>query len=191
MSTGKIRQWFPLLLAGLALLSVAAKPADWGPDTGSIRGAVYLDLNRNGAYDVGEPGVGGVWFTASCGGLTVHYYSEPRVTDEYGNTYATGTYGPVLSRCDWVVEMQVPEGYMATTPVQQTVSLPGPERGSAFAYFGLYLSTGLPPAGMDGGSFLGTAALFGGGMLGVAVALGLAARRKRLKLLLRTGCFKA
>ncbi len=179
MSTGKIRQWVPLILAVLALLSVAARPADWGPDTGSIRGAVYLDLNRNGAYDVGEPGVGGVWFAASCGDLTVHYYSEPRVTDEYGNTFATGTYGPVLSRCDWVVEMQVPEGYMATTPVQQTVSLPGPERGSAFAYFGLYSSTGLPPAGMDGGSFLGTGALFGGGMLGVAVALGLVARRKR------------
>jgi hypothetical protein len=165
------------VLALLLLLSVAARPAF---EQAPMGGMVFLDQNRNGQLDEGEPGIGGVNFTANCNDETIiHFYSEPRTVDQFGNVFATGTYGPVLSPCDWVVTIQVPDGYTATTPTQQVVTMLGPNRGSALVYFGLYGGpASLPDTGMVQDPFLvGAAAFLGVEILGAAV-LGLIDRRR-------------
>jgi len=174
------RKWLVWVLAGLVLFSVAAKPADVGITQAPLGGMVFLDANRNGALDEGELGIGDVNMTANCNNETVvDFYSEPRTVDRYGNTFATGTFGPVLTECDWVVTLEVPEGYVATTETEQVITMLGPDRGSAKVYFGLYKGGTLPHTGMREDAFLPVAAGVLGVMLLVAVGLGLAARAKR------------
>ncbi len=177
------RRWLVVLLAGLVLVSIAAKPADEGGQTQApMGGMVYLDVNRNGALDEGEPGVGNVNLEANCNNETiVEFYSEPRTVDAYGNTFATGTYGPVLTECDWVVTMEVPEGYVATTATEQVAEMLGPDRGSAKVYFGLYKGSTLPSTGMQDDTFLMVAASVFGVIVLIALGLGVVARLRRNK----------
>ncbi len=174
----------------LALFSVAAARAEWGPDEGTIRGAAFLDMNRNGKMDAGEKGVGWVYFTISQGTYSHTYYSEWREKDEAGNTYATGYYGPApLKKGWWQITYNVPDGYVATTPTTLGVNVPGKDGGHvAYAYLGLYPSRSgsaktvaatLPAAGMLLDPIvLGSLAFLGLGGL-TSVGLGLRARRKQ------------
>jgi len=187
--TRKIRYLSVLLICVLSLFSVSAIRAEYGPEEGSIRGAAFLDSNRNGVMDPGEEGVGWVYFTISNGEYSHLYHSEWQTTDKAGNSYATGYFGPApLNKGWWKVTFHVPEGYVATTPTEQTVNVPGSEGGHiAEIYLGLYPTTGgvaggvsvLPRTGATVNPIvLGSLALLGVGSL-VALGLGLSARRKR------------
>jgi len=164
-------------------LSIAAHPA-YGENEGSIRGAAFLDMNRNGVQDPDEKGVGWVYFTISQGDYSETYFSEWRTTDSAGNEYATGTFGPApLKSGTWTVTFNVPEGYAATTPVQQNVYVPS--KGIGEVYLGLYPGAGtlsgasvLPASGFEQAGLLLamlTVTTVGGGS---AVALGLMHRRE-------------
>ena len=190
----KHKAWAVVRLTVLALLTVAAKPAqDWPPGTAILHGFVFHDLNGdgkwnhpngNGAFDPAkpatwEPGFGGVNFTASCGDFAITGYSEPRTVDAYGNVFATGDFGPVLSPCEWTVTLHVPKGYVATTPVQQKAVIPD-QGGTAFPAVLFGLAGGhLPKTGAVAQPLLlGAGILFGAEML-IASAAGLLARRRR------------
>ncbi|OQA16069.1 MAG: hypothetical protein BWY63_02793 [Chloroflexi bacterium ADurb.Bin360] len=183
-----------LVLVLLALASLAARPAqDWPPGTAILHGFVFHDLNGDGKWnhpngngvfdpakpDKWEPGFGGVHFTASCGDFSVVGYSEPRSVDAYGHVFATGDFGPVLTPCDWTVTLHVPEGYVATTPIQQKALIPD-AGGTAFpaVLFGLTGGT-LPKTGAVAQPFLlGVALVFGSEML-LATVAGYFERRRR------------
>ncbi len=140
---------------------------------GSIRGAVFLDANRNGVMDEGEEGIGGVYFTISQSEYSHTFYSEKRVEDEAGNKYATGYFGPsALPGGLWKITLHVPEGYVATVPVEQVVDVPA--IGYVTANLGLYPTSGaagtgralLPSTGlMRNGLLLPILVLIGAGLL--------------------------
>ncbi len=179
-----LRRWWLLGTAVLLLLSVAAVLPQSGQDEGTIRGAVFLDTNRNGVMDPDEQGVGGVYFTVSAGEYSHQYHTETRSRDEAGNTYATGTYGPIpLPRGNWRVTYHVPEGYVATTATQFDVYVPGSEGNNvAWAYLGLVRGRGtrstLPQAGLLEQPVLqGLLGLFAVAAVGT-IGLGLLARKR-------------
>ncbi|HOU14213.1 MAG TPA: SdrD B-like domain-containing protein [Anaerolineae bacterium] len=139
------------IVVALCALSVfsAAVRAEYGPNEGTIRGAAFIDSNRNGKMDANEKGLGWVYFTISNGSYSHTYFSEWQTTDSVGNTYATGTFGPTpLAKGGWKVTFHVPQGYVATTPTERVVYVPGAEGGHvAYVYMGFY-----PKAGAAGGS---------------------------------------
>ncbi len=104
------------------------------------------------------------------------------------NTYATGTYGPAtLPMGWWKITYHVPQGYVATTPTEISVNVPGKDGGRvAYAYLGLYptrstqtVARVLPTAGaIIDPVVIGMLAFLGLGSLG-AVGLGIKARRKK------------
>lgn len=176
-----------ILIACVALSSLFAPVvlADYGPDEGTIRGAAFVDNNKNGTMDDGEQGLGWVYFTISNGSYSHTYYSQWQTVDEAGNTHATGTFGPApLPKGGWKVKLHVPEGYVATTPIEQIVYVPGAEGGHvAYVYMGLY-----PTKGAGGGGALpvsgvsSNAALFGALAalaVGAVIAGGLGALERR------------
>jgi len=161
---------------------VFQSPTAW--PNGTIRGAAFMDSNRNGKMDPGENGIGGVYFTVSQGDYSHTYYSEKRTEDEAGNKYATGYYGPVLTPGNWIVTLHVPPGYVATVPVEQEVFVA--EAGWIELNLGLYSASGaaasgaalLPATGLGrNGLILTTLIVLGIGVL-VAVALGVASRAR-------------
>ena len=172
-----------LLLCALSVFSIAAGHA-YGPGEGTIRGAAFVDSNRNGKMDANEKGLGGVYFTVSNGEYSHTYYSENRTVDEFGNTYATGTYGPApLPNGGWRVKFHIPQGYVATTPAERVVNVP--ETGQVtYVYMGLYPTKGvpgaggiLPPSGMaDTHALMGALVLF---LIGSVFSLGLGIVRRR------------
>ncbi len=188
------RWWWALLLAVLALGAAAARPAqDWPPGTAVLHGFVFHDLNGDGKWnhpngngpfdpikpDKWEPGFGGVHFTARCGDFSVTGYSEPRSVDAYGHVFATGDFGPVLSPCEWVVELHVPKGYVATTPVKQLAVIPD-AGGTAFPAVLFGLAGGrLPKTGAVEQPFLLGAGLFLGGEILAAAIAGMLVRWRR------------
>jgi hypothetical protein len=182
-SAGKASRGVILVLVMLSLFSIAAAPA-YGPGEGTIRGAAFVDSNRNGKMDANEKGLGGVYFTVSNGEYSHTYYSENRTVDEFGHTYATGTFGPApLPYGGWRVRFHVPPGYVATTPVETVVQVPQVEQ-VAYVYMGLYPTRGapgsgglLPPGGMQEAPALwGALALF---VLGSVFSTGLGIMRRR------------
>ncbi|MBN2006878.1 MAG: hypothetical protein JXA21_26225 [Anaerolineae bacterium] len=138
---------FGLILVVTLLMSLflaSAVQADaWGDNEGSLRGATYLDENRNGKMDPGEKGVGWVYFTISQGDYSHTYYSEWR-EQQNGHDYATGYFGPApIPAGFWKVQFHVPEGYRATTPTEVGVVVPGHEGGHiAYVYLGLVKGSG-------------------------------------------------
>ena len=183
----KIRWLTVIMVCLLCLLMAGTVSAEWGPDEGTIRGAAFLDSNKNGVMDEGEKGIGWVYFTISRDDYSHTYYSEWRETGEAGETYATGTYGPApLPKGWWKITYHVPEGYVATTPTEISVNVPGKDGGHvAEAYLGLYpsgsnqtVSGVLPQAGaiIDPVAY-GALSFLSIGSLG-ALGLGLKARRK-------------
>jgi hypothetical protein len=80
---------------------------------GTIRGLVFVDENRNGVYDEGEKGYQGAG---------IHFYVEGReVVNPSLKTGDDGTYGLVQAEWgDWMVSVDVPEGYVPTSPASQT-----------------------------------------------------------------------
>lgn len=148
----KAQRGIILLLCVLSVFSVAAGHA-YGPGEGTIRGAAFVDSNRNGKMDANEKGLGWVYFTVSNGDYSHTYYSEWRTVDEAGNTYATGMFGPApLSAGGWRVKFHVPQGYIATTPVEQVIYVPGKAGGHvAYVYMGLYPTGRVAGAGAPGG----------------------------------------
>ena len=181
--SGKVQRGILLILCALSIFSIAAKPA-YGPGEGTIRGAVFVDANRNGKMDANEKGLGGVYFTVSNGDYSHTYYSENRTVDAFGNTYATGTYGPApLPNGGWRVKFYLPQGYVATTPAERVVNVP--ESGQVtYVYMGLYPTGGvpgaggiLPPSGMaDTRALAGALVLF---VIGSVFATGLGVARRR------------
>ena len=188
------RFWMTGLLAMLALLTVAAKPAeDWPPGMAILHGFVFHDLNSDGRWnhpngngpydrlnpDRWEPGLGGVMFSVVCEDLTAGFESVARIMDKEEDVFKTGDFGPVLPPCEWVVTMHIPEGYAPTTPVSQTVVMPA-AGGTTFpaVLFGL-TTTQLPRTGMVAHPFLRGAAVFVTLELGIAVGAGIHERRRR------------
>jgi len=183
MWSRKAQRGIILLICIFGILSIAAVHAGYGDDHGTIRGMVFLDSNRNGKLDAGEKGIGGVYFTISRGDYSHTYYSENRTVDEAGNTYATGTFGPApLPMGGWRVTFHVPRGYVATTPAEQVVYVPGKAGGHvAYVYMGLYTTTGVPRAlpvsGLENRHALaGALALF---LVGSVFSVGLGIARRR------------
>ncbi|MBN1876943.1 MAG: hypothetical protein JXA33_22165 [Anaerolineae bacterium] len=151
-----VQRWLMIGICLLSLFAISANKASFGENEGTIRGATFLDKNRNGKMDVGEEGVGWVYFTITQGEYSHTYYSEWRTTDEDGHTYATGTFGPApLPMGYWKVNFSVPQGYLATTPAEQTVYVPGRDGGHVgYVYMGLYPTSGrgagvLPSSGAN------------------------------------------
>jgi len=175
----KVQRGIILLLCALSVFSIAAGHA-YGPGEGTIRGAAFVDSNRNGKMDANEKGLGGVYFTVSNGEYSHIYYSENRTVDAFGNTYATGTYGPApLPNGGWRVKFHVPQGYIATTPVERVVHVP--ETGQVtYVYMGFYPTRGggiLPPSGLENTHALGGAlVLF---VIGSVFSIGLGVTRRR------------
>ena len=168
----------------LSLLFVVAVYAEYGADEGTIRGAAFLDSNRNGKMDDGEQGLGWVYFTISNGSYSHTYHSEWQTVDSAGRTHATGTFGPApLARGGWKVTLHVPEGYVATTPIEQVVYVPGAEGGHvAYVYLGLYSTKSraggiLPVSGVANNyALIGALVALG---IGAVVAGGLGALERR------------
>lgn len=80
-----------------------------GAPGGSIRGLVFLDNNKNGLREVGEPAVQNVYVTVYSSG---DWYYKFYTGDD-------GTYAPVaLETSYYAVELTVPAGYVATTPTR-------------------------------------------------------------------------
>ena len=79
---------------------------------GTIRGLVFVDENRNGIYDEGEDGYQGA---------KIHFFVEGReVVGPALLSGDDGTYGLVQAEWgDWMVSMDVPEGYVPTSPTAQ------------------------------------------------------------------------
>ena len=184
MWSRKVQRSIILLVCVLSALSIAATGFAYGGNEGTIRGAVFLDSNRNGKMDANEKGLGGVYFTVSNGEYSHTYYSENRTVDEFGNTYATGTYGPApLSNGGWRVKFYVPQGYVATTPTERVVNVP--ESGQVtYVYMGLYPTGGVPGAGgiLPLGGLENTHALTGALVLfaiGSVFSIGLGIARRR------------
>ena len=100
---------------------------------GSIHGWKWNDLNGDGVYDPGEPGVPGVMITITdmsnnpvWTGTTVE--DDPNTDgDEAGWFWAEG-----LTPGDYIVTEEVPNGWMATTPVSVTVSVQ-PDQSNSLA----------------------------------------------------------
>jgi hypothetical protein len=179
MWSRKVQRSVILLVCVLGALSIAATGFGYGGNEGTIRGAVFVDNNRNGKMDANEKGLGGVYFTISNGEYSHTYYSEARTVDEFGNTYATGTFGPApLPDGGWKVKFYVPQGYAATTPAERVVYVP--EQGQVtYVYMGLYpgASGVLPQSGMENTYVLkGALALF---VLGSVFSIGLGIARRR------------
>lgn len=83
----------------------AVEPPPSGPG-GSLRGAVFNDVNQNGVWDADEEALPGI-------GVTVYSPSWESV----GYTGDDGTYGVVaLGASWWGVRVTVPEGWKPTTP---------------------------------------------------------------------------
>jgi prepilin-type N-terminal cleavage/methylation domain-containing protein len=80
--------------------------------TGTIAGKVFTDTNRNGVYDIGEPGVQNVWVAASPdGGVTVAGY---RYTDATGNYTLTVPANDPPGTQPYHVTFSVPQGLYPT-----------------------------------------------------------------------------
>jgi len=181
----KAQRGIILLLCVLSVFAIAAGHA-YGPGEGTIRGAVFVDSNRNGKMDAGEQGLGQIYFTISNGEYSHTYYSEWRTVDEVGNTYATGTFGPApLPAGGWRVKFHVPQGYIATTPVERVVYVPESAGGQvAYVYMGLYPTAGvpgtariLPLSGLENNHALaGALVLF---VIGSVFSIGLGVTRRR------------
>jgi len=184
MGSRKVQRSIILLVCVLGVLSIAATSVQYGGNEGTIRGAVFVDSNRNGKMDANEKGLGGVYFTVSNGEYSHTYYSEQRTVDELGNTYATGTFGPApLPNGGWKVKFHIPQGYAATTQAERVVYVP--ESGQVtYVYMGLYPGAGvrgaggvLPLSGMENTQAMqGALALFALGSV-ISIGLGLARRR--------------
>lgn len=187
MWSRKMQHSLILLLCVMSVFFIAAKPADYGPNEGTIRGAAFVDSNRNGKMDANEKGLGWVYFTISNGSYSHTYHSEWQTVDAVGNTYATGTFGPTpLARGGWKVRFHVPTGYVATTPTEQVVYVPGKEGGHVgYVYMGFYPKAGAPGAGgvlpasglANNAVLVGALALF---VIGSVFSAGLGVVRRRL-----------
>ncbi len=80
-----------------------------GQRSGSIRGLVFHDTNRNGVRDTGEKGFAGANVTLYSAGDWWHTFT----------TGADGTYAPVaLGTSYYSVELTVPQGYVPTGPTR-------------------------------------------------------------------------
>ena len=169
----------------LSLLFGSTVLADYGPDEGTIRGAAFVDSNKNGQMDEGEQGLGWVYFTISNGSYSHTYFSQWQTVDEAGNTHVTGTFGPTpLPKGGWNVKLHVPEGYVATTPIEQVVYVPGAEGGHvAYVYMGLYPTKGTSSGGALPASGAGSNTAMVGALValaaGVVIAGGLGAIERR------------
>ena len=100
--------------------------------SGTIRGYVFRDSNRNGIFDDGEEGLPGVYITIKYGDYEHTYYTGNGDPDD------SGSYGPrPLPGGSWTVMLHVPDGYRSTSPSELTVYVP--EGGAATgANFGIY-----------------------------------------------------
>ncbi len=186
MWSRKVQCGIILLVCVFGVFSIAATYVGYGANEGTIRGAVFVDSNRNGKMDANEKGLGGIYFTVSNGEYSHTYYSEGRTVDEVGNTYATGTFGPApLPNGGWRVKFQVPQGYIATTPVERVVHVPE-SAGSqvAYVYMGLYPGAGAPGGGgvlplsglANNNALVGALVLF---VIGSVFSVGLGVARRR------------
>jgi hypothetical protein len=144
-----------IILSVLALSNLGAARQDslnYGP-SGTIRGYVYLDSNRNGKFDDGEKGLPGVYVTISFGEYYHTYYTGDGDPD--GDVPGPGSYGPTdLPGGSWTVTLHVPDGYRATSA--KTITVDVPDGGAATgADFGIYGSGKIryanPPGGAMGG----------------------------------------
>jgi prepilin-type N-terminal cleavage/methylation domain-containing protein len=80
--------------------------------TGTIAGKVFIDTNRNGVFDTGEPGVQNVWVGASPdGGLTVVGYKYTDVNGDYVLTVPSND--PPATQ-PYYATLIVPNGYYPT-----------------------------------------------------------------------------
>ncbi len=98
-----------LMLAALAAGNLTAQA-----QSGSIRGGVFTDSNRNGRWDAGELGVANVPIVMSVNGQTLRFTS--------GND---GTYAPVaLASGNYWVQITPPDGCWTTNAKGRAVYLP-------------------------------------------------------------------
>jgi hypothetical protein len=120
-----------------------------GENEGSIRGTVFDDANRNGAWDQGEEGIPGVKVTVMSDG-------------DWHETFTTGddgTYAPVgLGRAYYSVEVEAPEGYVSTGAVRYDglgIGITGRlALGIDFPMAQATAPSGLPATGSGPGEFI-------------------------------------
>jgi hypothetical protein len=133
-----------VILAALALSSLGAASQDTAQSklrqdspvspSGTIRGYVFRDSNRNGVFDEGEEGLPGVYVTIKYGDYEHTYYTGNG--DPEGDN---GSYGPrPLPGGYWTVTLHVPDGYRSTSPSELTVYVPdgGAATGANFGIYG-------------------------------------------------------
>jgi hypothetical protein len=97
-----IKKWLAVGLAlMLAFSSMGARLAST-----SLRGTIFEDLNRNGRYDKGEPGLVGVYIRVSTpDGTFVHDFYSGK----------DGTFGPTLGQGTFTIRLLTPTGWNVTT----------------------------------------------------------------------------
>lgn len=96
------QKWLTFALAlMLAFTSLGARLAST-----SLRGTIFEDLNRNGRYDKGEPGLVGVYIrvTTPDGTFLHDFYSGK-----------DGTFGPTLGQGTFTIKLLTPTGWNVTT----------------------------------------------------------------------------
>lgn len=143
-----------LVLSALVLSTLGA--AAQGP-SGTIRGYVFRDANRNGVFDADEEGIPGVYVTIQYGDYQHTYYTGEG--DPNGDVPGPGSYGPTpLQSGIWKVTVHVPDGYQATTATEQFPFVP--EAGAATGVdFGIY---GSGPISYAAGTGVAADAAMGG-----------------------------
>ena len=136
-----------VILAALALSSLGATSQDAAQSklrqcspvspSGTIRGYVFLDSNRNGVFEEGEEeGLPNVYITISAGDYQHTYYTGDG--DAGGSVPGPGSFGPTpLPGGSWTVTLHVPDGYRSTSPSELVVYVP---EGGVYKYanFGIY-----------------------------------------------------
>jgi hypothetical protein len=114
------------VLAVLVLCSLGAAQES----NGAIRGYVFRDANKNGVFDAGEEGIAEVLVTVS------RDDQSQTLTTQAGDAGPGSFVASALEAGDWMVTVAVPDGYLATTPAEFSVTVL--EDGPVGVNFGLY-----------------------------------------------------
>jgi len=158
------KRWSILIvLSILALSSIAATHQS----SGTIRGYVFRDTNKNGVFDQGEEGIPGVYVTVSYDKYAQTYYTgngDPNPQAGHGlpaPSPGPGSYGPTpLQPGYWKVTVHVPDGYRATTQTELYANVP--DSGAATGInFGL---SGSGPIAYSAGTGIGMGGGAGSGL---------------------------
>lgn len=170
-----------ILVAGTRLIlgtvtaptEAPATPTPTGPtptvSTGSGRLCIYLyhDANSNGVEDTGEPPVAGAQAEILSSNGEAPVGQAPFISYSDGDVSCSGD----LPEGTYTLNLSLPEGYVATTTLQQTVQISSGQ--TLVIRFGAVVSLlAEPTPGDSGGSSTALIAILGGLLILAGIGLG-------------------